>query len=223
MVNDIECTTEKIYRKGRRFKKRKRVFSFLFVLFIAAIVFAYNRYFVFNQVYEICRAESLTISAESLNEASLLSLSSVEYSDLIRVEKDASGKITLLSANSAKINKINKDLAVKCEVIMSDKIASGIPVPLFSFSGLRILSGFGPTVRFKSVSVPRIKSEFVSEFLSAGINQTLHSLYVKIDCEIDLIFPLEKKTVECSSTVLVSEAVLVGEVPEFYLKGARSA
>lgn len=222
MVNDIECTTEKIYKRGRRFKKKKRVFSFICILIVVAIIFIYNRYFVFNQVFEICSAKSLAISTESVNEASLLSLSSVEYSDLIKIEKDSVGKITLLAANPVKINKINKDLAVKCEAIMSDKIANGIPVPLLSFSGIRFLSGYGPNVRFKSVSVPRVKSEFVSEFLSSGINQTLHSLYVKVDCEIDIIFPLDKKTVQCSSTVLVSEAVLVGEVPKFYLNGTRS-
>ena len=60
--------------------------------------------------------------------------------------------------------------------------------------------------------------DFSSKFTAVGINQTLHSIYVDVISEIDLNVPFNNHKVECKTSVLISETVLIGKVPDIYLK-----
>ena len=99
------------------------------------------------------------------------------------------------------------------------KIEKGIEIPILAFSGISIISGYGGKVNYKSLSVSKIVGEYRSNFQSSGINQTLHSVYIDVICQIDVLFPLSKKTVEVIVPVLICQSVLVGNVPEVYLNG----
>ena len=84
---------------------------------------------------------------------------------------------------------------------------------------LGFLSGYGNTVNFKSITVSSVYSDFTSEFVSVGINQTKHSIWVSVKCKVSIFAPLYMKEQEFSSSVMVCESVLVGKVPEIYLNG----
>ncbi|MBO5714643.1 MAG: sporulation protein YunB, partial [Clostridia bacterium] len=142
-----------------------------------------------------------------------------EYNDIITVEKNDLGDIILLDFNSFQINKINNEIITKTSAIMSDKIENGIEIPLLAFSGLSFISGYGANVNYKSLSVSKIVGEYRSEFESSGINQTLHSVYIDVVCQVEVIFPLNKTMLETRVPVLLCQSVLVGKVPEVYLSG----
>ena len=59
--------------------------------------------------------------------------------------------------------------------------------------------------------------DFVSYFQSAGINQTLHKIYIDVYADVNIITPIDEPTVQVKAEILVCENVIVGEVPEFYL------
>jgi hypothetical protein len=52
-----------------------------------------------------------------------------------------------------------------------------------------------------------------------GINQTLHSIYVNVNCELKITTPLNVQIEKISTPVLLNETVLVGKVPSVYLNG----
>ena len=215
----IECTSEYIYRRKKR-KRKKGIISFLIVIILIFCSTFYFKNIVYDQVANVCESKCFAICSNSVNSAVSLSLvDGVDYNNLVGIEKDSNGNITLLNINPERINKIARKIVNFSYGIMSDIIEKGVQIPMFSFTGIKILSGYGPNVTFKSVRVGNVQTEFVSKFESVGINQTLHSILVEVTCKISIIFPFDKREVSSTTTVLISEAVLVGKVPEVYLNG----
>lgn len=61
-----------------------------------------------------------------------------------------------------------------------------------------------------------INAKIDSEFMSVGINQTMHRIYLDLDCSVGILTPFKTVTQEVSSKVLLTETVIVGEVPSTY-------
>ena len=62
-----------------------------------------------------------------------------------------------------------------------------------------------------------VEYKFVSEFVSTGINQTKHNLYLKYSVDLELITPFLDTDTVFESQVLINEMILVGDVPSTYL------
>ena len=224
----IECTDEYIYCKTFKVKSRrcrknrlKRFFVFTLIIIVIGYLFYHINGAVFNLVSEICEDYAYSAALSSINNAVIYSLSDeVKYSDLIKVEKNNDGEITLISSDAVKINSISRKVSEITEKNLTEKLKSGIPVPVFAFTGIKLASGYGPTVQYDAITVVGVKGDFSGKFTSVGINQTLHSLYVDVTCKVDIEFLYKKRSFDCSSSILVSEAVLVGKVPEVYLNSA---
>ncbi len=215
----IECCEGKIYNGKIRRRKNRRFFRFL-LFFILVSVFVWWKYVASLQIYNICVDYSYATSMDAINKAVMTSLSDgLKYADLVKVEKNSSGDIILIKTDSLQINKFNREIAIKTNDNMSDIINDGVPVPLLSFSGIPILSGYGTTINYQVVNVTGVTCDFVSDFTSVGINQTLHSLYACVICTINIEMPLNHKSTEFKSKILLSESVLIGKVPDVYLNG----
>ena len=61
-----------------------------------------------------------------------------------------------------------------------------------------------------------IPTDLRSEFTSAGINQTLHRIYLEIKCNVVILTPFETIEQKISNQVLLAEGVIVGEIPNSY-------
>lgn len=67
--------------------------------------------------------------------------------------------------------------------------------------------------------IGNVLCKFSSKFTSAGINQTLHSIFVDVQTSVSIILPTRTVQVGGSSQVLIAESVIVGKVPDVYLNG----
>jgi sporulation protein YunB len=171
-------------------------------------------------IYSYCEKKIIEVFNDSANRAVGLCLNSeLKYNDFIELHKNDNGEIVLVQANNVLINKINREIIAKTSEIMSDKIGGGLPIPALAFTGIKSLSGYGPEVYFKALNVRQLNSCFSSKFESAGINQSLHSLYFNVKCEVFIDFPFNKKSVESNVSVLVFESVIVGSVPNYIIGG----
>ncbi len=217
----IECTNKKIYKNKKYHKGRIKRFKVFFLLFIILFfLYFYYKNAVLKQISEISFKYAEAYSVESINQSTLISLADrINYSDLIAVEKNQSGDIVMISADTYKVNYINKSIASNCEKLLNDKLKKGIPIPIMAFSGVTFLSGYGSAINFKSINISSVNSNFTSQFESVGINQTKHSIAVTVTCKVTVFAPFYKKEQDFSSNLLVCETVLVGKVPEIYLNG----
>lgn len=87
-----------------------------------------------------------------------------------------------------------------------------------SFTGFKLLAGRGPTVKIKIVSSGNVQTDLKSEFTSQGINQTLHRAFLEVKSNVNILTPFDIIQKEITNQVLLAENVIVGNVPNTYLK-----
>lgn len=85
-----------------------------------------------------------------------------------------------------------------------------------SFTGFKLLSGKGPGVPIRISSIGNVETDLRSEFTSQGINQTLHRVYLQIECQVSILTPYEDITEKIKNQVLIAENVIVGKIPNTY-------
>ena len=56
----------------------------------------------------------------------------------------------------------------------------------------------------------------ITEFKSVGINQTQHKIYLQIDSTVRILTPFSTFGKEIKTDVILTEAVIVGDVPDSY-------
>lgn len=216
----IRCYAENIWYVKKKRKKRKKFLVLFFIIFLISILFSYYRYVVSEHIISICVDYTNSFATEAVNNAVLISLKDeIKYSNLIFIEKNNSGDIVLMNTDSLKINTINREIATITQQNLKERLKIGIDIPVLAFSGISLLSGYGVTLNFNSISISEVVCNFSSKFQSVGINQTLHSIYIDVVCEVNIEIPLNKKTEKSVTSVLISEAVLIGKVPDTYLNG----
>ena len=103
-----------------------------------------------------------------------------------------------------------------------EELNNTLSIPLGSFSGIPVFSGLGPIVEVKSTPYAAVRCKFLSKFVSAGINQTVHKIYLSVDTDVSMIFPFSNIMVNETSDVLVSESLIIGEIPDTYLMAAEN-
>ncbi len=218
----IECTENNIWYKKKHCKITiKQCFKSLIIFSIIIGLFTYYRTVTCKCVFNICHDYVYSYCTEAVNLAILESLEDeLLYSDVINIEKNNDGEIILLNANAIKINSINKNIATATTTILKNKLSNGVPIPLLAFSGVNILSGYGSIIHLKTLSISSVSCEFDSKFSAVGVNQTLHSIYIIVNAKVDLNMPLYNEAVHFSTPILISEAVLVGKVPNFHFNGS---
>ncbi|MDY6367964.1 MAG: sporulation protein YunB [Clostridia bacterium] len=214
----IECTDKNVYYKKRRKKKSKRFLSVFLVLAVVVGAFFYYRNVIEVNIINICTDYLKAYSTQSVNEAVLECINDNPYSQFVTIEKNSQGDVVLISTDSIKVNELNKKISIKTQSILEEKLKSGVKIPFLAFSGIKFLSGYGSTVDFKTVSISNVSCDFADKLVSAGINQTLHSLYLTVKTEATLNMPTVKKSEKCETSVLLGEAVIVGKIPEIYVK-----
>lgn len=81
---------------------------------------------------------------------------------------------------------------------------------------MKLLAGHGPRIKIEISSIGNVKTDLKSEFSSKGINQTLHRVYLQVDCEVSILTPFDNITKKITNQILIAEHVIVGDIPETY-------
>ena len=79
-----------------------------------------------------------------------------------------------------------------------------ISIPLGTLSGITMFVGTGPDVNIEILPIAATNCDFYSEFQSAGINQTIHKIYVIVLLSVTVALPASEISVETQSEILVS-------------------
>lgn len=204
-----------------RKKVKPRVFriTVALVLFVAAFVFCtlYFRSNIVPTVMGSAVAKARAICTNSINLAvSAVVGGGLEYDDLFTVVQDDEGKIRMVQANSPEINLFSREIANLAQANLDELGLQEVAIPVGTFTGLALLMGLGPEVEISIMPIGSALCDFVSYFTSAGINQTLHKIYIDVHAEVNIITPIDEPTISVKAEVLVAENLIVGEVPEFF-------
>ena len=184
----------------------------IFVLF-NSILYFFNKNIlpaVLSIGEESLRREATTI----INETALdIYSKDFNYNDIIVTEKDNEGNITMLRADTVKLNYLASKLILASNNKISDLEAVGLKVPLGYMTKNFVFYNLGPKINIKMTQVGNITSSYESVFESAGINQTRHKIYLNVNMKMKIIVPLNSKDVEIVSQIPISETIIVGKIP----------
>ncbi|MEE0841745.1 MAG: sporulation protein YunB [Christensenellales bacterium] len=188
-------------------------------IFLAAFIFCtvYFRNNIVPTVMGSAVAEVRAICTNSVNLAVTTVVGGgLKYDDLFTVVKDSDGDVSMVQANSPEINLISREIANLAQANLDALGSQEISVPAGTFTGLALLMGMGPEVTISVIPIGSALCDFVSYFTSAGINQTLHKIYINVHAVISIVTPIDEPTITVTAEVLVAENLIVGDVPQFY-------
>ena len=124
----------------------------------------------------------------------------------------------MVQADSMKINMLMAELSVKLQEYFQSMERERYSVPLGSLAGSKMFSQIGPSVEVGIIPMSVSSMDFRTEFESAGINQTKYKIYIELDCRIRALAPFSSDMFNTTSTILVAEAVILGDVPNSYVE-----
>lgn len=210
---------------GNKSLKRKQKIAKIFIIMIIAFSTVKIVLDAILPIFDtLCQDKAKSIATIISNEEATNVMKEHTYDELFTLEKDKDGNITMIKSNIIPINEIISNVAVKIQNTINQRGRENIEIALGSFTGFKLLSGKGPGVPIKISSIGNVETDLRSEFSEKGINQTLHRVYLQVDCEVSILTPYNSISEKISNQVLLIENVIVGKIPSTYynLEGVDS-
>ena len=139
-----------------------------------------------------------------------------DYDRMVTIEKDANGNVTAIRTNIGELNRLKTSVLQRMDEELEQLSMEQLGVPIGSVLLPELFSGRGPLVPVRVLAVRTSDASFRNSFQSAGINQTLHSIYIDIHVCITILTWTGTSEINVDSAVVAAETVIVGTVPTTY-------
>ena len=206
--------------KNRRFFRGKRILRIgcALILLLVLRVLALERNLE-SVILSMAHSRVQAMAVDRLNDAVREALGDKKvYDELVSVRADDGGRVTMIQADAVRMN----ELATNTARLAQEKLAMAenetVNIPLGAAFGIPFLAVMGPPVQVKVAPVGAVTAEFLSEFESAGINQTRHKIYLSMHTTVRLVLPRGAEQVKFTSQVLIAESIIVGQVPDSFIE-----
>lgn len=197
--------------------KRKQKIAKIFMIMVIAFSTVKIVLDAISPIFDaLCEDKAKSIATIISNNEATNVMKDHTYDELFTIEKDNDGNITMIKSNIIPINEIISDVAVKIQKSINERGRENIRIALGSFTGSKFLAGRGPGVPIRISSIGNVETDLRSEFSAQGINQTLHRVYLQVDCEVSILTPYNTISEKVSNQVLLIENVIVGKIPSAY-------
>lgn len=189
----------------------------LVILLLAAGVIAMEQN-LSQTMLDMAFARAYSMAVETINRAVKQAMAQgVTYEELIDAQMDAQGRVSMLRANTMRMNELASQTALLAERELGSAENQVVEIPLGAALGVSFLSGLGPRLEVQILPVGAVHTSFDTEFETAGINQTRHKIFLNLRATVSLIVPTGSQLVEVTSTVPIAESIIVGEVPDSFV------
>lgn len=194
----------------------KRILIFLSIIISLFILFIYMLDKIILSTLMVVSDGEMRAKAIEVIDDNILELYSNEFSydDIIKIEKDNEGNITMIRADTIKLNSLASKVSLESQKELKKIGSIGIKFPIGYISKNNILSYLGPSVTVKMEPIGIVKTNYISEFESVGINQTRHKIYLEVETELKVIVPTKSDEVQIKNTIPIAETIIVGKVPQ---------
>ena len=157
-----------------------------------------------------------SIINDAVNET--LSSEAISYGDLVTLEKDTAGQVTVLAANTAQLNALRTEILGRILEQVEQLDSQELGIPLGNLTGFATASDLGPVLPVRVLTAATPTAAFEHVFTSSGINQTLHQVMLNVQVECTLLIPGGTVDTVVEAQVCAAETLLVGQVPDTYLE-----
>ena len=171
---------------------------------------------VMPTIRQLCITSARSIGNKICNEAVSKAISNLSYDELITYEQDVNGNIVMVKANSINMNKLSSEITKIVQTDLNNLDKTSIKIPTGSLTNNQFLYGLGPSLKIKIVPTGSVSAQFESEFVTSGINQTMHRIYLNMTCKVYILGTIANISSEINEKVPVAETIIVGNVPSSY-------
>ena len=204
----------------RRQKKwKRRIFVYL-TLGLLIGLFALLRSRLWPVVMDLAQTQVTNTTSDLINDAisEQIAQGNIQYDRIVFFEKDLNGRITALKTNMSEVNRLKTDILnlINDEILAQETEHLG--VALGSLILPEFLSGKGPDIPVRLLSIRNSDAQFRSFFSEAGINQTLQQLTMDVVVDVTILVLGQTRSFPVTSQVVVAETVIVGDVPDTFLQ-----
>lgn len=210
----------KIYSRKRlkikNIKNKRKITTIILVLIIALETATLLLKYI-NPIFEqVSTFEAKRLATIIANDQTTKVMQNYNYDSMFAVEKDIDGNVSMIQMNIYKVNIIISDIAYYIQEQMKKPENSSVSIPIGNLLGIDLFSGYGPNVKMRVVLLGSVETDLRSEFISKGINQTLHRVYLQIDCPVQILSSYKTMEEKVSNQFLLAENVIVGRIPDTY-------
>jgi len=170
-------------------------------------------------VESIAAYQVRVFAARIVNEALLgeLERMNLEYEDLVKITQREDGTVTSIQTNMVNINRLKTQASQSVIRSLDSGLSQhSIRVPLGTMFGNEFLAGRGPPIEIRILPIGYIQAETYNEFLTAGINQTMHHIVLRIDIRMTAVLPGYSVTTDTVTNFSIAETIIVGDIPESF-------
>ena len=181
----VRCKTIK-----RKRSKRKKLFVALLIIgAIIAAVCIFIKSNVNPMIVTISNERIRALTTDAVSSSVLDVMSENSSVDYLKVTRDDKQNIKSVDMNTAAINDLAQKITLSAQKRINEIGNDGIKIPVGSLSGVTLFTGLGPDINIKIYLVGSTQTQIISMFTSAGINQTLHRLYINIAGSVAVAVP----------------------------------
>lgn len=208
--------------------RRLSLFRLALVIFLVALLILILTLTVFERslkptIRELAVVKARSAATEAVNKAIKEMLTdSVDYQELIYIEKDTSGRIVLMQPNIVRINKLASDTTLAINDSLKDLVDEQFFIPIGQVLGSQLLANYGPRIGVSIYPIGTVQTNVFDRFEEAGINQTRHRLYLDVQSQVKVVVPLITSNTKVTAKVPITETIIVGEVPRVYVNSLRN-
>ena len=209
----IKVDKVKLYKNNKEKKIKLVIVSMIlglvlfFIFFIKMII----------PVFDVnCLLKASSLGVKIVNEEVRNVMLEYTYDDLIVVNTDNIGNITFLESNIISINEIIAKITSNIQLRIDENESSKVYINMGTISGLSYLKNVGPSIGIRLETGGSVRANINTEFITSGINQTLHRVYIDIKTTVKVVTPIAVYNKVIDNKVLLAEAIIVGKIPETY-------
>ena len=139
------------------------------------------------------------------------------YDDLVTLERTADGGVAAARIELAAVNRMKSTILRELDERVPIRVREKVRVPLGNVVMPTLFSGHGLSLPVRVVNLRSTNAELESSFSQAGVNQTLHTLALRVEVDLLLLTPAGLLSRQVSASVPVAQTIIVGEVPNILL------
>ncbi len=196
----------------------------LFLIILLMLTFVAGFFLVRSKYYAVitnlAQTQVTNATSDLINDAVAKQIAdgNIAYDRIVYFEKDLNGRITALKTNIGEVNILKTETLNIINEEILDYDHSDIGIPLGSLIFPEFLSGRGPQIPVRILSIRNSDATFDSNFTHAGINQTMHQLNMNVLVDVAVLVLGRTVNFTVTSEVVVAETIIVGDVPDTFLQ-----
>ena len=207
-------------RPPKEEKNGRKVVAPLLLLLLAALCFLISALIYLKTIScQIAVSDASDIMILQVNKAisQVLQEGAYQAEDFVELEKNNSGEVAAVRSNMAQINALSTILLERVVGLTENRTIT-VSIPAGNLTGISLLMGRGPGIPVEIMVLTSSHVEFRNNILTAGINQTKQQTSLLVIVDTDLLVPWGTESPQLCTEVLISDTVLLGQVPQTFLQ-----